>query len=95
MQVCGAVDGNVVRVFSRLRAIGAHSDAKAASDHFWLGSLISYLTNDLNQYIVFLKAACRAVGGQRESWGLQSGLDGARGHPVCTKESRMLSLSNQ
>eukprot|EP00731_Ephydatia_muelleri_P030432 Em0021g955a len=34
-EVCGAVDGNVIRVFSRLRAIGAYSHAKAASDHFW------------------------------------------------------------
>ena len=34
---CGVVDGNVVRVFSRLRAVGACSGAKQTMEHFWYG----------------------------------------------------------
>ena len=34
---CGVVDGNVVRVFSRLRAVGACTGAKQTMEHFWYG----------------------------------------------------------
>ena len=36
---CGVVDGNVVRVFSRLRAVGACTGAKQTMEHFWYGLL--------------------------------------------------------
>lgn len=36
---CGVVDGNVVRVFSRLRTVGACTGAKQTMEHFWYGLL--------------------------------------------------------
>ena len=36
---CGVVDGNVVRVFSRLRAVAACTGAKQTMEHYWYGLL--------------------------------------------------------
>ena len=32
---CGLVDGNVVRVWSRLKAVGAVPTSTVAVEHFW------------------------------------------------------------
>ena len=35
LQPIGAVDGNVIRVMSRLRVIGSPTDSKQTLDHIW------------------------------------------------------------
>lgn len=46
-EACGVVDGNVVRVFSRLRAVGMGAGTKLAMEHFW------YVIRVLNIYTLY------------------------------------------
>ncbi|KAL8607228.1 hypothetical protein ACOMHN_009622 [Nucella lapillus] len=58
-QKCGVVDGNVIRVLSRLRMIGANSAAQATMDAFWAlaeSLAVCERPGDLNQGLMELGA---------------------------------------
>lgn len=55
MKATGVVDGNVIRVLSRLRAIGAESNSKIATEAMWFvfdGSMI-FVFFDVTHFCCF------------------------------------------
>ncbi|KAM4614970.1 adenine DNA glycosylase-like [Polymixia lowei] len=83
-RISGAVDGNVIRVLCRLRAIGADSTSPAVTEALCLANMLvdPERPGDFNQALMELGARVCTPKGPREPWDNELGVQNFPRKPV-------------